>query len=127
MRLLHACPPACERLPVDLTRYSNPPAEPACERLRTLELIDRMVAGGMRRSDALRATGLAKSTHDDWRRADLGGGLKALAPRSTRPRGARPGSGSSGTAAWSRPSTAAGLGPGVRPSTPSSAETRASH
>ncbi len=85
MRLLHARPPSCKHLSVDLTD-----SEPARERLRALELIDRMVAGGMRRGDALRTTSLAKSTHNDWRRADLGGGLKALAPRSTRPCGVRP-------------------------------------
>ncbi len=85
MRLLHACAPSCKRLPVDLTD-----SEPARERLRALKTIDRMVAGGRRRGDALRAAGLARSTYYDWRRAYLGDSLKALAPRSTRPHGVRP-------------------------------------
>ncbi len=57
MRLLHACPLACKRLPVDLTD-----SQPARERLRAPELIDSLVAGGMLRGDALRSVGLAKST-----------------------------------------------------------------
>ncbi len=113
-----ARPPSCKHLPVDLADSS----EPARERLCALELIDRMVAGGMRRGDALRAAGLAKSTYYDWRRAH---------PRRAAPARAEsgPGSGPNGTAAWSKPSatTAADLGPGVRPSTPSSAATPASH
>ncbi len=40
MRLLHACPPSCKHLPVDLTD-----SEPARKRLRALELIDQMVTG----------------------------------------------------------------------------------
>ena len=38
------------------------------------------------RGDALRTIGLAKSTYYDWRRAFRRGGVRALRPRSTRPR-----------------------------------------
>ena len=84
MRLLHACPPSCKRPPVDDTE-----SEQALARHRALELVDRMVAGGMRRGDALKAIGLARSTYYDWRRAFRRGGVKALVPKSTRPRSVR--------------------------------------
>ncbi len=84
MKLLHACPPSCKRLRIDAQT-----AGAAEERLRALELVDRMVAGGMRRGDALRTVGLARSTYYDWRRAFRRGGVRALKPRCTRPRTAR--------------------------------------
>ncbi len=84
MRLLHACPPSCKRLRVDDTESIR-----AQQRHRVLELVDEMVEGGMRRGDALDTVGLAKSTYYDWRRAFRGGGLRALEPRSTRPRSVR--------------------------------------
>ena len=84
MKLLHACPPSCKRLRIDADT-----AGAAEERLRALELIDRMVAGGMRRGDALRTVGLARSTYYDWRRAFRRGGVRALKPRCTRPRTVR--------------------------------------
>ena len=84
MRLLHACPPSCKRLPIDAETAGT-----AERRLRALELVDEMVAGGMRRLDALKAIGLARSTYYDWRRALRRGGAKALKPRSTRPRSVR--------------------------------------
>ncbi len=84
MKLLHACPPSCKRLRIDADT-----AGAAEERLRALELIDRMVAKGMRRGDALRTVGLAKSTYYDWRRAFRRGGARALKPSSARPRTVR--------------------------------------
>ena len=81
MRLLHACPPSCKRLRVDETE-----SDCALARHRALELVDEMVAKGMRRGDALRTVGLAKSTYYDWRKAFRRGGVQALKPRSTRPR-----------------------------------------
>ena len=84
MRLLHACPPSCKRLRIDAET-----AGAAAERLRALELVDEMVAGGMGRLDALKAIGLARSTYYDWRRAWRRGGARALKPRSTRPRSVR--------------------------------------
>ena len=84
MKLLHACPPACKRLPVD-TRTAGA----AEQRLRAIELVDEMVDGGMRRLDALKAIGLPKSTYYDWRKAFRRGGVPALRPRSTRPRTVR--------------------------------------
>ena len=84
MRLLHACPPSCKRLRIDAETAGT-----AEQRLRALELVDQMVAGGMGRLDALKAIGLARSTYYDWRRAFRRGGAKALKPRSTRPRAGR--------------------------------------
>ena len=84
MRLLHACPPSCKRLRVDAETDGA-----AAERMRALELVDEMVAGGMGRLDALKAIGLAKSTYYDWQRAFRRGGAKALKPSSTRPRTVR--------------------------------------
>ena len=84
MRLLHACPPSCKRLRIDAET-----AGAAERRLRALELVDKMVAGGMGRLDALRAIGLARSTYYDWRRAFQRGGAAALKPNSTRPRSVR--------------------------------------
>ena len=84
MKLLHACPPSCKRLRIDADT-----AGAADQRLRALELVDRMVAGGMRRGEALRTVGLASSTYYDWRSAFRRGGVRALKPRSTRPRSAR--------------------------------------
>ena len=84
MRLLHACPPSCKRLPIDAETAGT-----AERRLRALELVDQMVAGGMRRLDALKTIGLARSTYYDWRRAFQRGGAKALKPSSTRPRSVR--------------------------------------
>ena len=84
MRLLHACPPSCKRLRIDAETAGT-----AEQRLRALELVDEMVAGGMRRLDALKTIGLARSTYYDWRRAFQSGGAKALKPRSTRPRSVR--------------------------------------
>ena len=84
MKLLHACPPSCKRMRIDADT-----AGAAGERLRALELIDQMVAKGMRRGDALRTVGLAKSTYYDWRRAFRRGGARALKPRSARPRTVR--------------------------------------
>ena len=84
MRLLHACPPSCKRLPIDADTGGT-----AERRLRALELVDQMVAGGMRRLDALKAIGLPRSTYYDWRGAFQRGGAKALKPRSTRPRTVR--------------------------------------
>ena len=81
MKLLHACPPSCKRLRIDADTAGN-----AERRLRALELVDEMVRGGMRRADALHAIRLAKSTYYDWRRAFRRGGVRALKPRSTRPR-----------------------------------------
>ena len=84
MKLLHACPPSCKRLRVDETE-----SDCALARHRALELVDEMVAKGMRRGDALRTVGLAKSTYYDWRKAFRRGGVQALKPRSTRPRAVR--------------------------------------
>ena len=56
------------------------------QRLRTFKLVDEMVEGGMRRLDALKAIGLSRSTYYDWRGAFQRGGVRALKPRSTRPR-----------------------------------------
>ena len=81
MKLLHACPPSCKRLRVDETESDR-----AQERHRALELVDEMVSGGMRRLDALKAIGLSRSTYYDWRGAFRRGGVRALKPRSTRPR-----------------------------------------
>ena len=93
MRLLHACPQSCKRLRVDDTDSG-----PALERHRALEIVDDMVAKGMRRGDALDAIGLAKSTYYDWRRARLGGGIKGLVPKSTAPHRARGAGGPTATA-----------------------------
>ncbi len=84
MKLLHACPPSCKRLRIDAAT-----AGAADRRPRALELIDRMVEGGMRRGEALRTVGLASSTYYDWRKAFRRGGVRALKPRSTRPRTVR--------------------------------------
>ena len=84
MRLLHACPPACKRLRVDETD-----SEPALERKHALDLVDEMTAKVMLQRDALETIGLAKSTYHDWRTAFRRGGLKALAPKSTRPKSVR--------------------------------------
>ena len=84
MKLLHACPPSCKRLRVDTQT-----AGAADQRLRAIELVDRMVDGGMRRLDALKSIGLPKSTYYDWRKAFRRGGAPALKPRSTRPRTVR--------------------------------------
>ena len=48
MRLLHACPPSCKHLPVDLTESKTRPRAPA----RPQD--DRMAAGGKRRRDLSR-------------------------------------------------------------------------
>ena len=84
MKLLHACPPSCKRLRVDTQT-----AGAAERRLRAIELVERMVDGGMRRLDALKSIGLPKSTYYDWRKAFRRGGVPALKPRSTRPRTVR--------------------------------------
>ena len=84
MRLFHACPPSCKRLRVDTETAGT-----AERRLRTLELVDEMNSGGMRRLNALKAIGLSKSTYYDWRRAFRRGGARALKPGSTRPRSVR--------------------------------------
>ena len=84
MRLLHACPHSCKRPRVDETA-----SEPARERKRVLDLVDEMTAKGMLQRDALETIGLAKSTCHDWRKAFRRGGLKALAPKSTRPKNVR--------------------------------------
>ena len=81
MKLLHACPPSCKRLRVD-----EPESARAQERHPALELVDQMVSGGRRRLDALKAIGLSRSTYYDWRGAFQRGGVRALKPRSTRPR-----------------------------------------
>jgi len=84
MRIIHACPAACKRLPVD---ESTPPV--AIERERKLNQIEQMVQGGMKRCDALKVLGLAKSTYYDWRKAFRERGIKGLVPKSTRPRRVR--------------------------------------
>ena len=84
MRLLPACPPSCKRLRVD-----DAESDRAQRRHGVLELVDEMVEGGMRRGDALDTVRLAKSTCCDWRKAFRRGGLRALEPRSTRPRSVR--------------------------------------
>jgi len=84
MRLLHACPHSRKRPRVDETE-----SEPARERKRVLDLVDGMTAKGMLQRDALETIGLAKSTYYGWRKAFRRGGLKALAPKSTRPKSVR--------------------------------------
>ncbi len=84
MKLLHVRPPSRKRPRVDTKTGAT-----ARRRLRALELVDKMVDGGMRRGDALCAIRLPKSTYYDWRKAFRRGGVRALEPRSTRPRTVR--------------------------------------
>ena len=104
MRLLHARPPSCKRPRVDGTEVDR-----ALERHRALEIVDGMVAGGMRRGDAPRTIGLARSTYYDWRRAFRRGGVRALSPGA---RGPAPSAAGAGRTPTTGPCS--GCGPNIR-------------
>jgi len=80
MRMLHACPPACKKLHVDEDIHPV-----ALKREKLLLKVDALVAEGLSRAKAIAFVEVPKSTCHDWRKACGKGGIRALAPKSTRP------------------------------------------